>query len=114
MSQKIERIAQDMHRVLYEILKELKDPRIGGMLSIVRVDVTADLSYATVYVSAVEGLEQAQSAVKGLKAAVGFIRRELAHRMKLRHTPELRFVADGSIEHGADIARMLKEIQEEE
>ncbi len=57
-----------------------------GLISVVRVEVTNDLSYCTVYVSAMEGLEHAKEAVKGLKSAAGFIRRELGHRLSLRHT----------------------------
>ena len=60
-----------------------------------------------VYVSAMEGIEHAQNAVKGLKSAAGYIRHELSLRLRLRHTPELRFIADNSIEHSADISKLL-------
>lgn len=104
------RINEDVMREMCSIFRTLKDPRISSMLSVVKVDVTNDLSYATVYVSALEGLEAAKESVKGLKSAAGYIRRELGIRLKLRHVPELRFVADNSIEKSAEIAEILHSI----
>ena len=97
-SYRIDRITEDIKRELTAILREVKDPRVSSMLSIVKVDVSGDLSYAKIYVSALEGEEVARGSVKGLKAAAGFIRRRLGESLHLRKTPELRFVADTSIE----------------
>lgn len=105
---RIERTTEDIKRELTAIFRELKDPRVQNVfLSIVRVEVTNDLSYCTVQVSAIEGLDKAKEAVKGLKSATGFIRRELGHRLKLRHVPELLFNATDSIEYSANISRIL-------
>ena len=105
---KIERTTEDIRRELTAIFRELKDPRVtGAFLSIVRVEVTNDLSYCTVHVSAIEGLDKAKEAVKGLKSASGYIRRELGHRLRLRHVPELIFNATDSIEYSANISRIL-------
>ena len=105
---RIERTTEDIKRELTAIFRELKDPRVQNVfLSIVRVEVTNDLSYCTVQVSAIEGLDKAKEAVKGLKSAAGFIRRELGHRLKLRHVPELIFNAPDSIEYSANISRIL-------
>lgn len=105
---RIERTTEDIKRELTAIFRELKDPRVQDVfLSIVRVEVTNDLSYCTVQVSAIEGLDKAKEAVKGLKSAAGFIRRELGHRLKLRHVPELIFNATDSIEYSANISRIL-------
>ena len=110
-SHKIERTTEDIRRELTAIFRELKDPRVSGaFLSIVRVEVTNDLSYCTVYVSAIEGLDCAREAVKGLKSAGGFIRRELGHRLRLRHVPELIFNATDSIEYSANISRILNSL----
>ena len=110
-SHKIERTTEDIRRELTAIFRELKDPRVSGaFLSIVRVEVTNDLSYCTVYVSAIEGLDRAREAVKGLKSAGGFIRRELGHRLRLRHVPELIFNATDSIEYSANISRILNSL----
>ncbi|MEG2204325.1 MAG: 30S ribosome-binding factor RbfA, partial [Oscillospiraceae bacterium] len=83
----------------------------GAMLSIVKLDLARDLTSCKVYLSSINGFEAAQDAVKVLKIASGFIRHELGARVELRHTPELRFVADNSIEHSADIARMLNQLE---
>ncbi len=109
---KIGRAAADIQRELADLFREMKDPRVSKLLSIVKVDVSGDLSYATVYVSAIEGYEKTVESVKGLKNAAGFLRRELGARLKLRKTPELRFVADNSIEHSAHIAKIIESFPE--
>ena len=111
-SYRMDRTGEDIMRELTAILRTVKDPRVStGMISIVRVDVTRDLSYATVYVSAMEGIETAKTAVKGLASAAGYMRRELGNALKLRHTPELRFVADDSIGYSARIAKTLADLE---
>jgi len=107
------RITSDVHRELSAIIRELKDPRISNLLSIVKVDVSGDLSYATVYVSAIEGVEKTAESVKALKNAAGFLRSELGRSLKLRKVPELRFVADDSIEQSANISRIIKSFEGE-
>ena len=109
---RIQRISEDILRELSGILPTLKDPRISGLLSIVRVEVTNDLSYAKIHVSAVEGILAAKEAVKGLKSASGFIRRELGARMDLRKIPELIFIADDSIARSARISELLEQLDE--
>lgn len=108
---RIERTTEDIKRELTAIFRELKNPRVSGaFLSIVRVEVTNDLSYCTVSVSVIEGLDRAKQAVKGLESAAGFIRRELGHRLRLRHVPELIFKATDSIEYSAHINRILHDL----
>ena len=104
---KMGRVSADIQRELADLFRELKDPRVSKLLSIVKIDVSGDLSYATVYVSAIEGFEKTVESVKGLKNAAGFLRRELGMSLKLRKTPELRFVADNSIEHSANISSII-------
>ena len=84
---RINRITSDIKLCLSEILKDTKDPRVSRLLSIVKVDVSSDLSYATVYVSAIEGFEETVKSVKALKGASGYLRRELGSRMSLRKVP---------------------------
>lgn len=113
-SYKLGRTTEDIRREVPAILRELKDPRVSGcMLSVVRVEVTNDLSYCTVYVSAMEGMETAENAVKGLKSAAGYVRRELGNRLKLRHVPEMIFKATDSIEYSANISRILHDLENE-
>ena len=110
---RIDRITSDIKLALSELLRNMKDPRVSRLLSIVKVDVSGDLSYATVYVSAIEGYEKTVSSVKVLKGAAGFLRRELGARMTLRKVPELRFVADDCIEQRANISRIIESLNEE-
>lgn len=110
---KLGRVTSDVERELSALLREVKDPRVSKLLSIVKVDVSGDLSYATVYVSAIEGTEKTVESVKGLKSAAGYLRRELGNRLRLRKVPELRFVADDSIAKSAEISRILEDLKTE-
>ena len=110
-SYRASRTEEDVKRELSDIMRSLKDPRITGLLSIVKLDLAKDLSSCKVYISSMDGLEAARSAVKGLTSAAGFIKHELNSRLKLRRLPEFSFVADDSIAHSADIARMLNDLQ---
>ncbi len=110
---KINRITSDVKIALSELLREIKDPRVSKLLSIVKVDISGDLSYATIYVSAIEGYETTVSSVKALKGASGYLRRELGSRLKLRKVPELRFIADDSINISANISRIIENIKED-
>lgn len=110
-SYRMGRTTEDIKRELTAVLRELKDPRVANsMISIVRVEVSNDLSYCKVYVSAMEGLYKAKEAVKGLKSAGGFIRHEIGSRLSLRHVPAMVFEATDSIEYSANISRMLNEL----
>lgn len=104
---KIGRITSDVQLAMSQLLREVKDPRVSKLLSIVKVDVSGDLSYATFYVSAIEGHEATLQSVKGLKNAAGYLRRELGSRLKLRKVPELRFIADDSISKSAEIMDII-------
>lgn len=114
-SHKMQRHTEDIRRELTDIFRTLKDPRVvGTLLSIVRVDVSNDLSYCKVYVSAMEGLEAAKRAVKGLESAAGYIRSEMGSRLNLRHTPRMLFYATDSIEYSAEISRKLNQMKRTE
>ena len=106
------RINMEFQRELSDIIRtEIKDPRVTrAMTSIVSVEVTPDLKYCKVYVSVLGNAEAAQAAIAGLKSAVGYIRRELAHRINLRNTPELLFVLDQSIEYGVHMSRLIDQV----
>ena len=104
---RVDRITEDIHRELTDIFRGLKDPRISGMLSVVRVEVSSDLSVAKIFVSTVEGSENTKEAIKGLVAATGFVRHELSARLDIRHTPQLKFIADDSMEYSSNIAKLL-------
>ncbi len=108
---RIDRASEDIKREIIAIIRELKDPRVlDKMLTVVRVEVSSDASYAKVYISALEGLDTAKEAVKGLKSATGYVRREVGKRLHLRKTPELVFIADDSIEHGMNIVKIMDDL----
>ena len=109
-SHRMGRTTEDIRRELTAIFRELKDPRVQGLISIVRVDVSSDLSYCTVYISAMEGMEHAKQATQVLKSASGYIRRELGQRLRLRHVPEMHFKATDSIEYSANISKILNDL----
>ena len=111
---KMGRVTSDIKIALSDILREVKDPRVSKLLSIVKLDVSGDMSYAKVYVSAIEGREKTAESVKALKNAAGYIRRELGAKLKLRKVPELRFVADDSIEISANISRIVNSFDKKE
>ena len=105
------RINGEVQKALSDIIRsELKDPRIHPMTSVVLVQVTPDLKYCKAYISVLGDEERAKDALTGLKSAVGYIRRELAHRVNLRNTPEITFVLDQSIEYGVNMSRLIDEV----
>lgn len=114
-SNRISRINEEIQRELSEQFRRLKDPRVSqtGMVSITRVDTTGDLRYARIYVSALDK-SQEKEVLKGLKSAAGFLRRELGRSLQLRYTPELQFVADDSIQHGAHILEILRQVERQD
>ena len=106
-SNRIGRINEEIQRELSDLLRAVKDPRVQKtMVSVTRVDTTSDLRYAKVYIS-VYDKEQSREVLKGLKAAGGYLRHELANRLSLRHTPELVWTEDHSITYGARILDIL-------
>jgi len=109
-SHKALRGAEDIRRELSDIIRNLKDPRVTGMLSIVKADVSGDFSYCKVYISSIDGLEAAKTAVQGLTSAAGFIRREVGSRLSLRRTPEFKFFADDGIAFSADFHKKLEKL----
>ncbi len=113
MSVKIERIASEMvKQVSYILATEIKDEDIK-FVTVTDCKVTNDLSFAKVYVTVFDK-EKTQSTIEALNNASGFIRRELADRIDIRHIPELTFVYDESIEYGMNIENKIKEIHEKE
>ena len=107
---RIGRIDEEYRKELSQIIGyELKNPNVTGMISVTKVKVTPDLKYAKVYVSILNS-KNLEESIDGLKKSSGFIRSELAKRINLRNTPELVFEIDDSMEYGAKIDSILKEI----
>ncbi|NLL69605.1 MAG: 30S ribosome-binding factor RbfA [Epulopiscium sp.] len=105
------RINEEIKREISQLIdQELKDPRIQTMVSVLRVDTTNDLKYTKIFVSIMGNEEEKQEALKGLKSASGFMRRELAKRLNLRNTPEILFRLDESIEYSIHLEQLMEEI----
>ena len=111
-SNRIGRINEEIQRELSALIRTVKDPRVAdaGVISVTAVETTQDLKYAKILVSVLDKSASAQ-ALKGLKSASGYLRRELGRALDLRNTPELTFVRDDSIDHGARILDMLRDPQ---
>ena len=106
---KADRVSEDIKREIIAVIRELKDPRVKDkMLTVVRVEVSADASFAKVYVSDLKGIDSAKEAVEGLTAATGRIRREVGQKLHLRKTPEIKFIADDSVEQGVALFQKLE------
>ena len=107
-SNRIGRINEEIQRELASLIPTVKDPRVTGMISVTAVDTTPDLKYTKIYISILNP-QDGHQVVKGLTSASGYLRRELGHNLRLRNTPELSFVLDGSIDQGARILEMLRD-----
>lgn len=106
------RINEEVKREVSDIIRsDLKDPRIGGMVSVIRADVTGDLRYARIYVSVMADEKEKKATMKALKSAAGFVRRELGARIDLRYVPEIQFILDTSIEYSIHINEVLKKVE---
>lgn len=106
-----ERVAETIKREMAEILaNRLRDPRLGGMISVTDVEVTQDLSLARVFVSVLAPDDVRDRALEALTHSAGFVRHELAPRLGLREVPEIRFLLDSSIQRGARVEELLRRI----
>ena len=112
-SNRIGRINEEIQRELSDLIRGLKDPRVQTMLSITRVDTTSDLRYAKVHISVLEESRESE-AMKGLRSAGGWLRRELGQKLQLRYTPELVFELDDSLKYGAHMYDLLSRLSAQE
>ena len=110
-SNRIGRINEEIQKELASLIRNLKDPRVQDtMISITRVEATPDLRYAKVYASFLQEA-RADDALKGLKSASGYLRRELGHALQLRYTPELVWELDDSITSGAKMLKLINSLE---
>ena len=109
-SNRINRINEEIQKELSNLLRTVKDPRVQDtMISITRVETTPDLRYTKVYVSFLQS-EKADEAMKGLKSAAGFLRRQLGTNLKLRYAPEIVWALDDSITYGAKMLNLINSL----
>ena len=110
-SNRIGRINEEIQKELASLIRNLKDPRVQDtMISITHVETTPDLRYAKVYVSFLQE-DRAADALKGLKSAGGYLRRELGRALQLRYTPELVWALDDSITYGAKMMKLINSLE---
>ncbi|MDO8673855.1 MAG: 30S ribosome-binding factor RbfA [Dehalococcoidia bacterium] len=115
MSRRTERVSDLIRREVGDILlHHIKDPRVQGLVSVIEVETSPDLKHARIFVSLFGADDERQETTKGLDAATGYIRRELSERLSLRYVPQLAFRVDDSMERGARIMQLLKEVTPEE
>ena len=106
------RINAEVQRELSEFIRnEVKDPRLAAaMVSVVSVEVTPDLKYCKAYISVLGSDEAAKAVVEGLRSAVGYSRKELARRVNLRNTPEIKFILHQSNEYAVNMSRLIVDV----
>ena len=110
-SNRINRINEEIQKELSGLIRNLKDPRIQNtMISITRVETTPDLRYTKVYVSFLQS-EKADEAMKGLKSAAGYLRRQLGQNLQLRYAPQIVWALDDSITYGAKMLKLINSLE---
>ena len=110
-SMKNTRINGEVQKELAEIIRgEIKDPRISPLTSVISVEVAPDLKTCKAWISVYGDDRAAEDTLAGLKSAEGYIRRELARRINLRNTPEIRFIVDQSIAYGVKMSKLIDEV----
>lgn len=102
------------HELSKIIREEIKDPRINPMTSVVSAEVAPDLKTCKAYISVLGDEESQKSTLEGLISAEGFIRKQLAQRINLRNTPEVRFIIDQSIEYGVNMSKLIDEVNKKD
>ena len=108
-----EKISTELKRELSVLLRDIKDPRIPLMTSVMKTEVTKDLKFAKIYVSVMGNEDEKASSLEALKNATGFIKREIGQRLNLRGVPHPSFVLDRSIDYGAHINSIISKINKE-
>ena len=114
MSRRTERLNSLIRRDLSDLIRnEVKDPRVAGEVSVTRVDTSADVQHAKVFVSVYGTLREKEDAIAGLEDASGFIRRQLRGRLETRNVPALRFILDDTLDEGNEMLRLLDSLADQ-
>ena len=108
--ERVERIEEEVKKVVSKVIdRDLKDPRLNGMISVTKVDVSRDLKYCKIYVSML-GVADQKEAMDALKSSAGFVRREIGANIRMQSTPEVKFEFDDSIEYGNKIQKIINDL----
>ena len=108
------RVNEEVQHELSSIIRELKDPRIAMMTTVTEVNVATDLKTCKAYISVLGDEQSKKDTMEGLRSAAGFIRRELAHPLNMRNTPEITFKLDTSIERGVEMSHLIDEVMQKD
>lgn len=112
---RVNRLNEEMKKYISNIIRnELRDPRISMMTSVVAVDITRDLRYATIYISVLGDEEEKLQTITALEKSSGYVRREVGKKIKTRYTPEIIFKLDESIEKGIEMYHKISKITEDD
>ena len=105
------RVNGEVQRELSNIIRGgIKDPRVAPMTSVVAVEVAPDLKTCKAYISVLGDEKAQEDTIKGLQSAEGYIRREMARKLNIRNTPEIKFVMDQSIAYGVAMSKMIDDV----
>lgn len=108
--ERIERIEEEIKKVVSKVIdRDLKDPRLTGLISVTKVEVSRDLKYCKIFVSML-GVSDNKEAMEALKSSSGFVRREIGANIRMHSTPEVKFEFDDSIEYGNKIQRIISDL----
>jgi ribosome-binding factor A len=111
MSRRTEKLNHFIQEEISELLqRQVKDPRLGGFVTVTGVSISSDLRYAKVFISVMGSEEEKRDAMEALANASGFLRKEMGTRLRMRHNPELSFHRDDSIEHGSHILELISRV----
>ena len=114
MSRRTERLNHLIRHDITELLqREAKDPRLGVLVTVTQVSVSSDLRHARVFISVMGSDQEKTEAMAGLQAATGFLRRELSQRLRLRHSPELSFSYDDTMEKAGHVLQLIQDVSTE-
>lgn len=115
MSRRLERVNHLIREEISVLLqRQVRDPRLGGFVTVTRVSTSPDLSHAKVFISIMGDERDKKEALEALAKASGFLRRELSPRLTLRRIPELSFCRDDSIEQGAHVLELISQVSDPE
>ena len=106
-----ERLGALIEEILSDLIRQLKDPRVTGMVSVTRVQVTQDASVARVFISVMGSEKERGETMRAIEHAAGFLRSRLGDQLTIRHVPELQFSLDRSIEEGDKVIQLINRLE---
>jgi ribosome-binding factor A len=109
-SRRRERLGALIEEILSDLIRQMKDPRVAGLVSVARVQVTPDASVARVFISIMGSEDERKGTIRALEHATGFLRSQLGQQLTIRHVPQLQFTLDRSIEEGDQVLRLINQI----